>query len=789
MKKKFAIVLALFLIAVVCSAGCIDPEDPVDPIDPVDPVDPITPVDPVDPVVPTEEYSVMFMLNYGDAGAYTAETVKAGETVSKPASPTRSGYTFNGWFTAAEGGAAYDFTQPVNADVTLYAQWKKKSSSSSGGHSHSYTTLVSTKAPTCTEGGYALYKCSCGATENRDHVAATGHALFINGSYLNCSNDCGYSEFIVDTAVAAVESTGNTYDTFASALANTTDDDTIALLKAVNDQAQVTKSVTINASGFNAVLKYTDVAHIKILADGSDGGITENVTVGDAKVYFEVGTGGGYVADTYGNLIVAYTVDGSTYTVYTDYGLEEAIEKVGSSGTILLTPRSYGVIDVVVDSSDNRIFTIAASGAGVKIAGIDGQINSITFNPQITVKGVTIDNSLQTEGWYTGTSPNINPCVGVWGGSYTFEDCTFNVVGTSGAETGVMSWWTVNTGTMNFTNCTFNGDSSSARAMQIYGNYNLNVEECTFNTAKDYSIKYVGEPGLTATFENNKVYNTVNFVQTGSAPYAGEDYSLVFTGNTLADGINHVYVDNDEGQTITINGARYVSSADKLAAAVAAGATNILLADGEYDVYGCGGKTLTLTGTKDSVLNIVGGEQGEANGQLDYGFDSSTVDFYGVTIKSNNQTYAGYARLAGNYTDCTFENVYTLNGNSEFTNCKFNVSGDQYNIWTWGAPTATFTGCTFNSDGKALLLYGTADTKLTLIGCTFNDNGKLSDKKAAVEIGNDYNKAYELIVNDCTVNGYEINDKGINTGTTLWGNKNSMGQDKLNVVVDGVDVY
>ena len=146
MKKKFAILLALFLIAVVCSAGCIDPEDPVDPIDPVDPVDPvdpITPIDPVDPVVPTEEYSVMFMLNYGDAGAYTAETVKAGETVSKPVSPTRSGYTFNGWFTAAEGGAAYDFTQPVNADVTLYAQWKKKSSSSSGGssapsHSHSY---------------------------------------------------------------------------------------------------------------------------------------------------------------------------------------------------------------------------------------------------------------------------------------------------------------------------------------------------------------------------------------------------------------------------------------------------------------------------------------------------------------------------------------------------------------------------------------------------------------------------------------------------------------------------
>ena len=42
------------------------------------------------------------------------------------------------------------------------------------------------------------------------------------------------------------------------------------------------------------------------------------------------------------------------------------------------------------------------------------------------------------------------------------------------------------------------------------------------------------------------------------------------------------------------------------------------------------------------------------------------------------------------------------------------------------------------------------------------------------------------IVNKTVVNGYEINDEGIRTGTTLWGNKNSMSTDKLNVVVDGV---
>ena len=87
------------------------------------------------------------------------------------------------------------------------------------------------------------------------------------------------------------------------------------------------------------------------------------------------------------------------------------------------------------------------------------------------------------------------------------------------------------------------------------------------------------------------------------------------------------------------------------------------------------------------------------------------------------------------------------------------------------------------------MLYGQANTKLTVNNSTFNDNGGLADLKAAIEIGNDYNTSYELIVNNTVVNGYEVNDKGINTGTTLWANKNSMGQDKLNVIVDGVDVY
>ena len=45
---------------------------------------------------------------------------------------------------------------------------------------HSYTVLVETKAATCTEGGYKVYKCAnCDATETRDRVNANGHSYTV----------------------------------------------------------------------------------------------------------------------------------------------------------------------------------------------------------------------------------------------------------------------------------------------------------------------------------------------------------------------------------------------------------------------------------------------------------------------------------------------------------------------------------------------------------------------------------------------------------------------------------
>ena len=72
--------------------------------------------------------------------------------------------------------------------------------------------------------------------------------------------------------------------------------------------------------------------------------------------------------------------------------------------------------------------------------------------------------------------------------------------------------------------------------------------------------------------------------------------------------------------------------------------------------------------------------------------------------------------------------------------------------------------------------------------CTFNDSGELDSKKAAIEIGDSpYEKpTYNVTVSNTLVNGYE---EGENTGSTLWGNKNSMPDERLNITVDGDVVY
>lgn len=75
-------------------------------------------------------YTVTFNANGGSV-ASSSKTVTNGSTYGTLPTPSRSGYTFNGWYTTSSGGSRVYASNTVNltGNQTLYAHWTKNSTS------------------------------------------------------------------------------------------------------------------------------------------------------------------------------------------------------------------------------------------------------------------------------------------------------------------------------------------------------------------------------------------------------------------------------------------------------------------------------------------------------------------------------------------------------------------------------------------------------------------------------------------------------------------------------------
>lgn len=66
---------------------------------------------------------------YGNQAEETSKVVpkvvQYEKTVNKPTDPKADGYQFKGWYTQENGGVKFDFSQPIKADVTVYAHWSE----------------------------------------------------------------------------------------------------------------------------------------------------------------------------------------------------------------------------------------------------------------------------------------------------------------------------------------------------------------------------------------------------------------------------------------------------------------------------------------------------------------------------------------------------------------------------------------------------------------------------------------------------------------------------------------
>lgn len=380
--------------------------------------------------------------------------------------------------------------------------------------------------------------------------------------------------------------------------------------------------------------------------------------------------------------------------------------------------------------------------------------------------------------------------------SSTFEGCTFNA-----APNGYSVWTYASTKTI-FTDCTFKNDK---KAILVFHDCNpttceLYITDCTFTATDQTTDKAAIEihtegdvNGTTDNGINGKLY-IKNSTQTG---FGGGLWRELNHGTKKETSNFEVYVDGQRvNNPVYIEGVKYGNIEAALAAVPVGGTATIKLGEGYYDLYSSNGKwsargkNLTFVGTGDPAKTIIPCNNNNNQGAL----QGSTVTFESLTIETDKGNYLrGFQHVAGaTFKECIIQNSLTLYNDGadviEFENCTFHVSGNEYNFWSWHT-SASFEGCTFNCDGKAALVYrenGKSDISFT--ECIFNDFGG-QDGKAAIETGWDgsgYNPEYDIRISKCEVNGFDVNSV---SGSKVWGNKNSMGVDRLNVVIDNVDVY
>ncbi len=155
-------------------------------------------------------YTVTFNSNGGSAVA--AQTINEGQKASKPADPTKEGYTFGGWYSDEALTTAFDFNSAINANVTLYAKWTENGGGQGGGGEEDpekFTITFNanggsgTMNPVEMEAGeYILPECTFTAPEGKQFKAwLVGEEEKAVGAKINVTADVTIKAVWADTPV------------------------------------------------------------------------------------------------------------------------------------------------------------------------------------------------------------------------------------------------------------------------------------------------------------------------------------------------------------------------------------------------------------------------------------------------------------------------------------------------------------------------------------------------------------------------------------------------------------
>jgi uncharacterized repeat protein (TIGR02543 family) len=610
--------------------------------------------------------TVTFDLQGGNiSGSTTTQTrtVVSGSwliSTEMPTNPSKSGYIFDGWWTAINGGGT-QFTATyttVNADITVYAKWTE--TTPSNGITNITYSSVSGGEWTLQDDGSRKSPTINGNSVTKARISFTSTAGASITILLRVSSEEAHTSAFYDGAfISQLDNASATYDSgyYPGSV--------------ISGETSVTVTIPIASAGSH----FIDIGYRK---DGS-------LNVGGDCAWFTVISDGG--ESTPSNLSLAESltwvannaVDGGAYTITVNNNESIMPTELAYSGKNVRVSIVGGTVERTISlSADGSLLTIN-SGATLTLGNnitLQGRSNNTASLVQVSSGGTLIMNdgskisgnsktgeSAYGSGVYVynggtltmnGGTISGNTASSGGGGVYMRSGSTFTMNGGTVSDNEAPYGGGVETfGTWTMSGGTVSGNSAETSGGGVYNGGTLTMSGGTVN-------------GNTATFAGG-VYNDEIFTMSGGT----------ISGNTASEDGGGVYVHSDG--TFTMRDGAHIS-------------------DNEA-VYGGG---LLVFGTFTMENGIVSDNTAETSGGGIY--DGGTTTVSGGAVSGNTATYGGGV-FVSNVATFTMQSGGTIYGSNAGTALKNTAtSGGSYGhaVYVNSSPTkvrnsTAGSGVTLNS--------------------------------------------------------------------------------------------
>ena len=463
----------------------------------------------------------------GGSAIANGSTTTGGQIAASPGTPTRAGYTFNGWFAAASGGSAISFpyTHNQTANFTLFAQWTATAATSL--NSATLGSALSNVYGTASA-GVSFTASGTSLTENIMVTAQSGYEV-------SSSSGSGYGASVsvasgttVWVRFAAVQNAG-TYDGAIAAVLSSAGADPINVLTSVSGNTVNPKPLSVTAPiiASKAYDATTTAGAVTVGTLSGFVGIETVTATGSAAVYSSANVG------TYTNVTVSYTLANGT-----NGGLAANYSLAAGTATGVITQRA---LTITATDATKEIAQELSGGAGSTAftsSGLQGgqTIGSVTITygaaAGSTGQGATAGTyagqatpSAATGGTFNAANYSItyaagaiivtNPNAMVLATLGTAVCENFSGLATSGTSSTMPTGWTFSESGTN-ANSTYSAGTGSGTTGETY----------SFGTAADRTLGGLRSGTLIPTYGARIFNNTSSTVSTIAIAYTGKTWRV-----------------------------------------------------------------------------------------------------------------------------------------------------------------------------------------------------------------------------------------------------------------------